>query len=86
MAPPVHPDEAGPEPAEALDRLAGGCWHTYPMPGGRGLQFRYEQFLSFVRMHSDPLRELFVGGDNLFREITTLLQEFHAGGEPDVAS
>ncbi len=38
----LRPEEAGPEPAEALDRLAGVCWHTYPMPGGRGWQFRYE--------------------------------------------
>lgn len=38
----LRPDEAGPEPAEGLDRLVGVCWHTYPMPGGRGWQFRYE--------------------------------------------
>lgn len=38
----LRPDEAGPEPSEALDRLTGICWHTYPMPGGRGWQFRYE--------------------------------------------
>lgn len=38
----LRPDEAGPEPAEALDRLIGVCWHTYPMPGGRGWQFRYD--------------------------------------------
>jgi hypothetical protein len=38
----LRPEEAGPEPAEALDRLVGVCWHTYPMAGGRGWQFRYE--------------------------------------------
>jgi len=38
----LRPDEAGPEPGEALDRLAGVCWHTYPLAGGRGWQFRYE--------------------------------------------
>lgn len=38
----LRPEEAGSEPAEALDRLVGVCWHTYPMPGGRGWQFRYE--------------------------------------------
>jgi hypothetical protein len=38
----LRPEDAGPEPAEALDRLAGVCWHTYPMAGGKGLQFRYE--------------------------------------------
>jgi len=38
----LRPEEAGPEPGEALDRLVGVCWHTYPMPGGRGWQFRYE--------------------------------------------
>lgn len=38
----LRPDEAGHEPAEALDRLIGVCWHTYPLSGGRGWQFRYE--------------------------------------------
>lgn len=38
----LRPDEAGMEPAEALDHLVGVCWHTYPMAGGRGWQFRYE--------------------------------------------
>jgi len=38
----LRPEEAGPEPGEALDRLCGVCWHTYPMEGGRGVQFRYE--------------------------------------------
>jgi len=38
----MRPEEAGPEPAEALNRLVGVCWHTYPIPGGRGWQFRYE--------------------------------------------
>lgn len=38
----LRPEEAGQEPTEALDRLVGVCWHTYPMPGGRGWQFRYE--------------------------------------------
>jgi hypothetical protein len=38
----LKPDEAGPEPEDALDHLLGVCWHTYPMPGGRGWQFRYE--------------------------------------------
>ncbi|MEW6073149.1 MAG: DUF499 domain-containing protein [Planctomycetota bacterium] len=38
----LRPEEAGPEPSEALDRLVGVSWHTYPMPGGRGWQFRYE--------------------------------------------
>jgi hypothetical protein len=38
----LRPEEAGNEPAEALDHLVGVCWHTYPMAGGRGWQFRYE--------------------------------------------
>lgn len=38
----LRPEDAGPEPAEALDHLVGICWHTYPMAGGRGWQFRYE--------------------------------------------
>jgi hypothetical protein len=39
----LRTDEAGNEPAEALDRLAHTCWHIYPMPGtAGGYQFRYE--------------------------------------------
>jgi len=38
----LRPDEAGPEPAEATERLMGVCWHTYPTSSGRGCQFRYE--------------------------------------------
>ncbi|TAK83982.1 MAG: ATP-binding protein [Betaproteobacteria bacterium] len=38
----LRPDEAGNEPTEALDHLVGVCWHSYPMAGGRGWQFRYE--------------------------------------------
>ena len=38
----MRPDEAGPEVAEALDRLVSVCWHMYPLPSGRGWQFRYE--------------------------------------------
>ena len=38
----LRPDEAGPEPAEALERLMGVCWHTYPTTSGRGCQFRYD--------------------------------------------
>ena len=37
----LRPSEAGNEPGEALDRLMGVCWHTYPLPGG-GAQFRFE--------------------------------------------
>ncbi len=38
----LRPDEAGPEPAEAMERLMGVCWHTYPTSTGRGCEFRYE--------------------------------------------
>ena len=38
----MRPEEAGPEIGEALDRLVNVCWHTYPLPSGRGWQFRYE--------------------------------------------
>ncbi len=38
----LRPDEAGPEPGEAMDRLMGVSWHTYPTATGRGCQFRYE--------------------------------------------
>ena len=36
-------EDGGAEPAEALDRLAGACWHLYPMSGtAHAWQFRYE--------------------------------------------
>ncbi len=38
----LRPDEAGPEPSEAIDRLYGTSWHIYPLPSGRGYQFRYD--------------------------------------------
>ncbi len=38
----LRPDEAGPEPVEAMDRLMGVCWHTYPTTSGKGCQFRFE--------------------------------------------
>ena len=38
----LGPDEAGPEPAEAMERLMGVCYHTYPTSTGRGCEFRYE--------------------------------------------
>ncbi len=38
----LRPDEAGPEAAEAMDRLMGVCWHTYPTITGKGCVFRYE--------------------------------------------
>jgi hypothetical protein len=39
----VRPEDAGNEPADALDHLAGACWHLYPMSGSANAwQFRYE--------------------------------------------
>ena len=38
----LHTEEAGQEPAQALDRLVGACWHTYPMADNKGWQFRFE--------------------------------------------
>ena len=39
----VRPAEVGHEPAEAMDRLMGVCWHTYPDESHTKYQFRYEQ-------------------------------------------
>ncbi|MTW18316.1 DUF499 domain-containing protein [Rhodoplanes serenus] len=39
----LRPEDGGDEPAHALDRLAGACWHLYPMSGSANAwQFRYE--------------------------------------------
>ena len=54
----LRPEEAGPEAGEALDRLAGVCWHTYPMESGRGLQFRYEA--NIIKQIEDRMRDVSV--------------------------
>lgn len=39
----LRPEDAGPEPAEAMERLGGACWHLYPTGGSLdGWRFRYE--------------------------------------------
>lgn len=38
----LRTSEAGQEPSEALDHLIGNCWHTYPLAGNKGWQFRFE--------------------------------------------
>jgi hypothetical protein len=39
----INPDDAGDEAADAMERLAGVCWHLYPREGAEGYQFRYEE-------------------------------------------
>lgn len=38
----LRPDEAGPEPVEAMERLISQCWFTYRLDSGQGWQFRTE--------------------------------------------
>lgn len=38
----LRPDEAGPEPVEAMERLINQCWFTYRLDSGHGWQFRTE--------------------------------------------
>ena len=52
----LRPEEAGTEAGEALDRLAGVCWHTYPMESGHGLQFRYEA--NIIKQIEDRMRDV----------------------------
>jgi hypothetical protein len=52
----TRPEEAGPEAGEALDRLAGVCWHTYQMESGHGLQFRYEA--NIIKQIEDRMRDI----------------------------
>lgn len=56
----LRPDEAGHEPREAMDRLAGECWHTYPFAAGAGWQFRVEPNINRIieeRITSVPLED-----------------------------
>ncbi|MCC6354948.1 MAG: DUF499 domain-containing protein [Verrucomicrobiae bacterium] len=71
----LRPEDAGPEPGEALDRLIGACWHTYPMPGGRGWQFRYD---ANVIRQIDELRGK-VPVDDAANRIRAEVQQYFGG-------
>lgn len=90
----LRPDEAGQEPTEALDHLIGTCWHTYPMDGGAGYQFRVEPN---VRKQIEERRNRVLLADAESRVQTEAQQYFqgtgfkvrnwpeHANAIPDVA-
>lgn len=90
----LRPDEAGQEPTEALDHLIGNCWHTYPMDGGAGYQFRVEPN---VRKQIEERRNRVALADAESRVQTEAQQYFqgagfrvrnwpeHANAVPDVA-
>jgi len=90
----LRPDEAGQEPVEALDHLIGNCWHTYPMDGGAGYQFRVEPN---VRKQIEERRNRIPLADAESRVQTEAQQYFagagfkvrnwpeHANAVPDVA-
>lgn len=71
----LRPDEAGPEPTEALDRLVGVCWHTYPMAGGRGWQFRYEP--NIIRQIEERTADIPV--DDAKSRVLAEAQEYFSG-------
>lgn len=73
----LRPDEAGPEPTEALDHLIGNCWHTYPMDGGAGFQFRVEPN---VRKQIEERRNRIPLADAEARVQTEAQQYFHGAG------
>ncbi len=71
----LRPDEAGPEPNDALDRLVGVCWHTYPMLGGRGWQFRYEP--NVIKQIEERMADIEVGEAR--SRVLAEVQEYFAG-------
>ena len=73
----LRPDEAGQEPTEALDHLIGTCWHTYPMDGGAGYQFRVEPN---VRKQIEERRNRVPLADAESRVQTEAQQYFHGTG------
>lgn len=73
----LRPDEAGQEPVEALDHLIGTCWHTYPMDGGSGYQFRVEPN---VRKQIEERRNRIPRADAEARVQTEAQQYFHGAG------
>lgn len=73
----LRPDESGQEPTEALDHLIGSCWHTYPMDGGSGYQFRVEPN---VRKQIEERRNRVPLADAESRVQTEAQQYFHGAG------
>lgn len=73
----LRPEDAGQEPVEALDRLVGTCWHTYPMDGGAGYQFRVEPN---VRKQIEERRNRVPLADAESRLRTEAQQYFHGAG------
>lgn len=73
----LRPEEAGQEPTEALDRLIGTCWHTYPMDGGAGYQFRVEPN---VRKQIEERRNRVPLADAESRVQTEAQSYFHGAG------
>jgi hypothetical protein len=71
----LRPDEAGQEPADALNRLAGVCWHTYPMLGGRGWQFRYEP--NVIKQIEERMGD--IDGDEARSRVLAEVQEYFSG-------
>ncbi len=62
-------DEAGSEPVEALDRLTGQCWHTYPMDSkSEGWQFRFEPNIIKQIEQKTSLIDVHEAEDRIFSE------------------
>lgn len=73
----VRPDEAGNEPAEALDRLSGTCWHLYPMgASANGWQFRYEP--NILKQIEQRMTQ--VSRDDALDRLRTEVQKSFQGG------
>lgn len=71
----LRPEDAGPEPGEALDRLIGVGWHTYPLPSGRGWQFRTEPN---VMRQIDEIRGR-ISADDAAARIRAEVQQYFSG-------
>ena len=73
----MRPDEAGNEPAEALDRLSGTCWHLYPMSAtANGWQFRYEP--NILKQIEQRMTQL--SRDDALDRLRTEVQKSFQGG------
>ena len=72
----LRPSDAGPEPAEALDRLLAVCWHTYPDDAGKRFQFRYQPNVNAQieeRAEQVPL-------EDAIQECRMRVQQYFSGG------
>lgn len=74
--------DSGEEPSKALDHLVGACWHTYPLAGHKGWQFRFEP--NVIKQIEE--RAALIDRDEARERVFTEAQSYFAGPRFSLAS